>query len=123
MKLAAGNEWINKREFLFSFFLGLHLRHREVPRLGVVSELQLRAYTTASVTSTPDPVHICDLHHSSQQCWILSPLSEARDGTHILIDTSWSLNLLGSQWELPKGVVLSYKKDGNSDACYSMDDP
>ena len=30
----------------------------------------------------------CDLHHSSRQCQILKPLSEARDGTCILMDTS-----------------------------------
>ena len=35
--------------FLF-FFLGLHLRHMDVPRLGVESELQLPAYTTATAT-------------------------------------------------------------------------
>ena len=29
------------------------------------------------------------LHHSSQQRQILHPLSEARDRTHILMDTSW----------------------------------
>ena len=58
----------------------------EVPRLGVKSELQLRAYTTA--TGVWDPSPICDLHHSSQQLWILNPPSEARDGTHILTDTS-----------------------------------
>ena len=29
------------------FFLVLHLRHMEVPRIGVKSELQLPAYTTA----------------------------------------------------------------------------
>ena len=29
-------------------FLGLHLQHMEVPRLGVESELQLPAYTTAT---------------------------------------------------------------------------
>ena len=34
-------------EFFFFFFLGLHLRHMEVPRLGVWSELQSLAYTTA----------------------------------------------------------------------------
>ena len=28
------------------------------------------------------------LHHSSQQCWILSPLSETRDQFRILVDTS-----------------------------------
>ena len=31
---------------------------------------------------------ICDLHHSSQQCWILNPLSEGKDRTHVLMDTS-----------------------------------
>ena len=31
-------------------FLGLHLQHMEVPRLGVESELELPAYTTATAT-------------------------------------------------------------------------
>ena len=51
----------------------------EVPRLGVKSELQLLAYATAIAIATPDPSHIFDLHHSSQQYWTLDPLSEARD--------------------------------------------
>ena len=58
----------------------------EVPRLGVELELQLQAYATAKATL--DLNHICDLHHSSQQCQIFNPLSEARDETHILMDTS-----------------------------------
>ena len=58
----------------------------EAPRLGAKAELQLLAYATA--TATPDPSHVFDLHHSSRQCRILDPLSEARDGTHILIDPS-----------------------------------
>ena len=45
------------------------------------------AYATA--TATRDPSHVCDLYHSSRQCWILNPLSEARDPTHVLMDTSW----------------------------------
>ena len=49
--------------FFFYFFLGLHSRHMEVPRLGVKSELQLLAYTTA--TATRDLSHVCHLHHSS----------------------------------------------------------
>jgi len=44
------------------------------------------AYTTA--TAILDPSCICDLHHSSRQRWILNPLSEARDQTCILMDTS-----------------------------------
>ena len=45
----------------------------EVPRLE--SELQLLAYATA----TQDLSRVCDLQHSSWQCQLLSPLSEARD--------------------------------------------
>ena len=58
-------------------FLGPHLQHMEVLRLGVQSELQLPPYTT--VTATQDPSHICDLHHSLWQHWVLNPLSEAND--------------------------------------------
>ena len=56
----------------------------EVPRLGVESELQLLAYSTA--TAMRDLSLVCDLHHSSRQCWILNPLSEARDRTRNLMD-------------------------------------
>uniref|UniRef100_A0A8D1DAL5 Uncharacterized protein n=1 Tax=Sus scrofa TaxID=9823 RepID=A0A8D1DAL5_PIG len=72
--------------FFFFCFLGPLLWHMEVPRLGVESELQLPAYTTA--TATPDPSRVCDLHYSSQQRRILNPLSEARDRTCVLMDTS-----------------------------------
>ena len=61
----------------------------EVPRLGVKSELQLPVYTTDTATAMRDPSHICDLHHSSCQHQILNPLSEARDQTQMLLDTSW----------------------------------
>ena len=68
--------------FLFLFyFLRPHLWHMEIPRLGAESELQLLAYTTA--TALPNPSRVCDLCHWSQQCWI-----EARDQTHIFMDTS-----------------------------------
>ena len=67
----------------FSFFLGLHLRHMEVPRLGVKWELELPAYTTA--TAVKDLSCVCELHHSSWQHQILS---EARDQTRIFMDTS-----------------------------------
>ena len=59
----------------------------EVPRLGVQLELQLPAYTTATITR--DPSCVCDLHHSSRQSQILNPLSEARDQTCNLMVLSW----------------------------------
>ena len=36
--------------FFFLVFLGLHLQHMEIPRLGVTSELSLLAYTTTTAT-------------------------------------------------------------------------
>ena len=72
--------------FLFSFFFGLfvflwlHPQNMEVPRLGVQLELQLPAYTTA--TEMQDPSRVCDLHHSSWQCWSLNPLSEPGSNLH-----------------------------------------
>ena len=71
--LAMGN-------FFFSFFfLGPHLQHMEVPRLGVELELQLPAYAIA--TATPDPSCICNLRCSLWQCQILNQMSETRDRT------------------------------------------
>ena len=51
-----------------------------------IRALQLLAYTTA--TAMWDLSRICDLNHSSWHCWILNPLSEARDWTWVLMDTS-----------------------------------
>ena len=58
----------------------------EAPRLRVEAELQLPACATATVTWNPS--HVCNLHHSPLQSWILNPLSEARDWPHILMETS-----------------------------------
>ena len=53
--------------------------------LGVESELQLLAYTTA--TATWDPSHIRAIA-CSRQCRISDPMNEAKNQTHILMDTS-----------------------------------
>ena len=63
--------------FLFFRFLGVHLQHMEVSRLGVESELQLLADTIA--TATQDQSHICKLCCNLQQHWIFNPIIEARD--------------------------------------------
>ena len=47
LKIITGQRF---ESFFFFFFLGLHLRHMEVPRLGVKSELQPLAYVTAIAT-------------------------------------------------------------------------
>ena len=64
----------------------------EVSGPAVKTELQLQAYTTATIMQ--DLSHICDLHHSLWQHQSLNPLREARDRTHILMNTSWVPNPL-----------------------------
>ena len=78
----------------------------EVSRLGVESALQLLAYTTA--TPKPDPSRIYDPHHSSWQWRILSPLTEARDQTCIVMDISqvcyhWATTGTPSSWVFSGG--------------------
>ena len=63
----------------------------EVAGLGVELESQPPAYATATAitaTAMPDLSHICHL------CLILNPLSEARDQTCILMNTTQVLNPL-----------------------------
>ena len=49
--------------FIHLLFFELYLRHMEVPRIGVDSEPQLPASTTA--TATWDPSCACDLRHGN----------------------------------------------------------
>ena len=70
----------------------------KVPSLGIRLELQLPAYTTA--TAMPDPSLVCNLH-SSQQHWIINPLSKAG----MDLTSSWLLVrfiIIEPQWELPQ---------------------
>ena len=78
-------------QFFFFFFFPFEGRTRSTwkfPGQG------LNCPATVTAIATWDPsLHICDLHHSSQHplrhCWIPDPLSEAKDQTCILMDTSW----------------------------------
>ena len=81
-----------------------HPWHKEVPRLGVESELKLLAYAIL----TWNQRLICDLHHSLQQHQITNPLSKARDQIPILMDTVRFISIV-SQWELPN-IILSGEK-------------
>ena len=94
----------------FFFFLGVHLGHMEVPSLGVHSELEL----PATAAATRDLSQILNLCHSLKQRQILNSLTEAGDGTRILIDTSWVLNPLSrngnSMMSFFRGNLESYWK-------------
>ena len=89
--------------FLFFVFLLAHPWHLEVPRLRVKLEVQLLAYTTA--TATPDPSHVCTLHHSSWQCWILNPLSKAGDRTRNLKVPS-RIHFSYATTEIPSTIIV-----------------
>ena len=67
-------------------FLGPHLKHMEVPRLGVELELLLPVYATATATPEPNVSVTYPTAHDNARSF--NPLSEARDQTHILMDTS-----------------------------------
>ena len=84
----------------------------EVPRLGIASELQLLAYTTA--TATWDLSHVCNLHHSSQKHQIPDPLSEARDQTHNLMDTS-RIHFCCATAGTPFAQFFKYNRDKKTD--------
>jgi len=79
--------------FLFSFFL---FRTAPVAYGSFQTRDWIKAAAEATAIATPNPSCICDLCCSLQQCQVLNPLSKARDGTLILMDTSWDLNLLSS---------------------------
>ena len=91
------------------------LSHQETPRKGIPAaygsswegvelELQLPVYITA--TAMPDPCCICKSCSSLQQSWILNPLNEARNQTHILMETGRILNLLSHSENFQKRVFF-----------------
>ena len=65
-------------------------------------------YTTA--TAMRDLSRVCDLHCSSWQYRILRPLSESRDLTCILMDTSQVLNLLSLSGNSCSSSTFNFKK-------------
>ena len=88
----------------FFFFQGCTHSIWKFP--GFESKVQLPAQATAKATQDLSHFHICDLHHRSQQCWILKALIEARNQTHILMDTNWYLNLVSHNGNSLFSIVL-----------------
>ena len=68
---------------------------------------RIGALACTTDTAMPDPNLICDLHHSSWQCWILNPLSKARDQTFVLKDTSH----ICFRWAMTRTLLLHLKKE------------
>ena len=79
--------------FLFFFFFDFWLfRPALVAYEGSQARGQIRATGASSVHHSHSHIrskpHLQrNLHHSSRQCWIPDPLSEARDQTYILMNT------------------------------------
>ena len=90
----------------------------EVSRLGLESELQLPACTTAMATW--DLSYVWQLHHSSWQFWILNPPSEARDQTLILMDTSWIHFHCTTMGMSTSQVLNSLSHNGNASSILSV---
>ena len=93
------HSWKDGRfRILLFFFFKPHLWHMENSwaRDGIraAPELQLQVYATA--TATLDLSCICNLCHSLWQCWILNPLSEARDQIHIPRQVCYHCTTMGT---------------------------
>ena len=76
---------IQKSVCVFLFFLGLHLLHMEVPRLGFRATAAGLHHCHGNVGSEPC---LQPTPQDLQKCPILNPLSETRDRTCVLMDTS-----------------------------------
>ena len=63
--------------FFLSFFRAPPAAYGGSQARGLIGAM-LPAYARA--TATEDPSHICDLQHSSRQCWILNPLQPTTSG-------------------------------------------
>ena len=88
--------------FFLSFFFKATLETFGSPQArGLIEAGSCQPPAYATATATPDPSHVCNIYHSSWQCQILNPLSEARYQTSILIDTSRVRNALSHYGNFP----------------------
>ena len=71
---------------MYVFFRAAPVAYKNSQGMGRIGAAILLAYAIA--TAMQDLSLVCELHHSSWQCRILDPMSEARDQTCILMDTS-----------------------------------
>lgn len=76
----------------FFFFLQSDPQHMEVPWIGVESELQLKAHTTA--TAIPEMSHISDLCHKLMVMVAPKPTEQGQD-SHPHPHGDWVRSLTG----------------------------
>ena len=76
----------NIHSIFFLPFFGLFRAYGGSQARGLI---RATAAGLTTATAMPDLSCICDLHQSSQQCWILNPLIEASDRTCNLMVPSW----------------------------------
>ena len=94
------------------FFSSSFVFFRAAPALDGGSQVRGRiraaaASPYATARAALDPSCVCELHHRSWQHWILNPLSDARDRTHMLLGASWVCNLLSHSGNSPSTHLLS----------------
>ena len=71
------------QEFPYCFFVCVCLFRATITVYGGFQARGRSGAVAATATATPDPSRICDLHHSSWQCWILNPLGQRGRGSYL----------------------------------------
>ena len=88
VKTLDGRDSLNQDHSGFFFFFFLMAIPTTYGSSQARGQIGAAAVSLHHSHSTPDPSHIYDLCHSSQQHQILNPLREARDRTRILTDVA-----------------------------------
>ena len=95
---------ICKTKIYFNLFIYLFIFF--FLRAAAYGGSQARSPVGATATTTQDPSHVYDLHHSSGQCRFLNPLIEARDRTRNLM--------------VPSQISLSHEGNSQNILLYKM---
>ena len=102
------DEYISTNQYRYAFhlffFRATPVRYRSSWARGQIGA------AAASLRHSNSNDTICDLWHSSQQCWILNPLKKTRDQICIIIDTSQVLNLLSHNGNSSFSFCIYYKQ-------------
>ena len=104
----------------FFVFLGPHLRHVEVPRLGAELDLQLQAYTTAH-SNTGSLTHWVRPGIKAMSSWILVSFVAAEPRWKFPNPTSWIPYILAS-WYLISYIISLCRNSLSSIGCLWLRD-